>query len=72
MAQWPVCSSHNTDTDVKASSDCSGWGSSSGCDNQGSCARQGATMDIGDSGCGKEQTVVATTAVNNGGWEVQG
>ena len=37
MAQWPVCSAQNTDTDVKASSDGSGWGSSSGCENQGSC-----------------------------------
>ena len=29
MAQWPVCSAQKTDTDVKASSDGSGWGSSS-------------------------------------------
>ena len=66
MAQWPVCSAQNTDTDVKASSDGSGWGSSSGCENQGSCARQGATMDTGDSGCGKEPTVVAKAAVTQG------
>ena len=52
MAQWPVYSAQNTDTDVKASSDGSGW------ENQGSCARQGATMDTGDSGCGKERTAV--------------
>ena len=52
MAQWPVYSAQNTDTDVKASSDGSGW------KNQGSCARQGATMDIGGSGCGKEQTTM--------------
>ena len=51
-------SAQNTDTDVKASSDGLGWGSSSGCENQGLCARQGATMDTGDSGCGKERTAV--------------
>ena len=59
MAQWPVCKAQNTDTNMKASSDGSGWGSSSGCESQSSCARQGATMDIGDSGCGKERTAVA-------------
>ena len=36
---------------VIASGDGSSWGSNSGCENQGSCARQGATMDTGDSGC---------------------
>ena len=59
MAQWPVCSAQNTDTDMKASSDGSGWGSSSGFENQGSYTRQGATMDTGNNGCGKERTVVA-------------
>ena len=60
MAQWPVCSVQNTDTDVKACSD------GSGCENQGSCARQGATMDTGDNGCGKERTAVAKAAVTQG------
>ena len=60
MAQWLVCSAQNTDTDVKASSYGSGWG------NQGSCARQGATMDTGDIGCGKERTTVAKAAVTQG------
>ena len=41
-----------------ASGDGSSWGSNSGCENQGSCARQGATMDTGDNGCGKERTAV--------------
>ena len=72
MAQWPVCSAQNTDTDVKASSDGSGWGSSLGCENQGSCARQGATMDTGDSGCGKERTAVAKAAVTQGSCVVCG
>ena len=66
MEQWLVYSAQNTDTDVKASSDGSGWGSNSGCESQGSCARQGATMDIGDSGCGKERTAVAKAAVTQG------
>ena len=43
---------------MKASSDGSGWGSSSGCENQGSCALQGATMDTGDSSCDKERKAV--------------
>ena len=66
MAQWPVYSDQNTNTDVKASKDGSGWGSSSGCENQGSCARQGATMDTGDSCCGKELKAVAKAAVTQG------
>ena len=33
---------------------------------QGLCARQGATMDTSDSGCGKEWTVVAKAAVTQG------
>ena len=61
-----MCSAQNTDIDVKASSDGSGWGSSSGCENQGSCARQGATMDTGDSGCSKERTAVAKVVVTQG------
>ena len=40
-----------------ASGDGSDWGSSSGCENQGSCARQGATVDTGDSGSGKGGSV---------------
>ena len=62
MAEWPVCSAQNINTDVKASSDGLGRGSSSGCENQGSCARQGATMDTGDSGYGKERTAVAQSS----------
>ena len=66
MAQRTVCSAQNTDTAVKASGDGSGWGSSSSCENQGSCARQGATVDTGDSGSGKERTAVAKAAVTQG------
>ena len=56
---------------MKTSSDGSGWGSSSGCVNQGSCARQGANMDTGDSGCGKEAVtqgscVVRTDSIGQG------
>ena len=49
-----------------ASGDGSGWGSSSGCENQGSRARKGATVDTGDSGSGKERTAVAKAAVTQG------
>ena len=51
---------------MKASSDGSGWGISLGCENLGSCTRQGATMDTGDSGCGKERTAVAKAPVTQG------
>ena len=44
MAQGTVCSSQYTDTAVMASGDGSGWGSSSGCENQGSRARQGSSV----------------------------
>ena len=43
-----------------------GSGSNSGCENQGSLARQCTTMDTGDSGCGKERTAVAKAAVTQG------
>ena len=57
MAQGTVCNGQYTGTAVMASGDGSGWGSSSGCENQGSCARQGPTVDTGDSGCGKGGSV---------------
>ena len=38
------CSDQCTDTAVIASGDGSGWGSNSGCENQGSCARQGSSI----------------------------
>ena len=63
VAQGTVCNAQYTGTAVKASGDGSGWGSSSGCENQGSCVRQGATVDTGDSGSGKEWTAVAKAAV---------
>ena len=66
MAQGTVCNGQYIGTAVMASGDGSGWGSSSGCKNQGSCARQGATVDTGDSGSGKERTVVAKAAVSQG------
>ena len=64
MAQWTVCNGQYIGTAVLASGDSSGWGSSSGCENQGSCARKGATT--GDSGSGKERTAVAKAAVSQG------
>ena len=57
MAQWPVCSAQNTDTNVNASSD------GSGCKSQGSPARQRSSVRARSG---------TTTAANNGGWEVQG
>ena len=66
MAQGTVCNSQYTGTAVMASDDGSGWGSSSGCENQGSCVLQGATVDTGDSGSGKERTTVAKAAVSQG------
>ena len=55
-----------TGTAVMASGDVSGWGSSSGYENQGSRARQGVTVDTGDSGSGKERTAVAKATVTHG------
>ena len=66
VAQGTVCNGQYTGTAVMASGDGSGWGSSSGCENQGSCARQGATMDTGDSSSGKERTAGAMAAVTEG------
>ena len=66
MAQGTVCNGQYTSTTVMASGDGSSWGSSSGCENQVSCARQGATVDTGDSGSGKERTTVAKAAVSQG------
>ena len=60
MAQWPVYSAQNIDTDVKASSDGSGWGSSSGCENQGSCVVCVQLVRTGHSGW----KGAATVAVN--------
>ena len=66
MAHGTVYNGQYTGTAVMASGDGSGWGSSSGCENQGSCARQGATVDTGDSGRGRLWTAVAKVAVSQG------
>ena len=42
-----MCSDQYTGTTVIASGDGSGWGSNSGCKNQGSHARQGAQSGLG-------------------------
>ena len=57
MAQWPVCSAQNTDTNVNASSD------GSSCKSQGSRARQRSSVRARSG---------TTAAANNGGLEVQG
>ena len=44
MAQGTVCSDQYTGTAVIDSGDGSGWGSNSGCENQGSRARQGSSV----------------------------
>ena len=66
VAQGTVCNGQYIGTAVMASGDGSGWGSNSGCENQGSCAWQGATVDTGYSGSGKERTAVAKAAVSQG------
>ena len=66
MAQGTVCNGQYTGTTMMASGDGSSWGSSSGCENQVSCARQGATVDTGDSGSGKERMAVAKAAMSQG------
>ena len=44
MAQGTVCNAQYTGMAVMASGDGSGWGSSSGCENQGSRAGQGSSL----------------------------
>ena len=46
VAQGTMCSDQYTGTDVIASGDGSGWGSNSGCENQGSRTRHEAQSGL--------------------------